>query len=170
MFFDKERPYTTNPYQVDKSSAKRLQVNLQWILTLKWSHTIQQHVSQGLWIDKTQFNHKPTKSPDWPKEAKLQIWSAQIPPYLKHSMSKVNTEPSRANPAMAVPLCLWCTPQETSQPLPLPLATERLTHWDMVVYICIKGTGSYLIQIMACCLFGAKPFPNPLQVYCQLDT
>ena len=71
MFFDKERPYTTNPYQVDKSSDKK--VNLQLILTLKWSHTIQQHVSQGLWTDKTQFNHKPIKNPDWPKEAKLHI-------------------------------------------------------------------------------------------------
>ena len=77
---------------------------------------------------------------------------------------------SRTNPAMDIPLCVWCTPQETSQHLTPLLATERLTHWHIVVYMWVKWTGSSLIQIMACCLFGTKPFPNRLQVYCQLDT
>ena len=29
--------------------------------------------------------------------------------------------------------------------------------------------GSALIQIMACHLFGTKPFPEPLLAYCKLD-
>ena len=66
---------------------------------------------------------------------------------------------------MDIPLCLWCTPQEPSQHLTPLLATERLTHWHIMVYMWVKGTGSSLIQIMACCLFGTKPFPNRLQVY-----
>ena len=31
-------------------------------------------------------------------------------------------------------------------------------------------TGSALVQVMACHLFGAKPLPKPMQAYCQLDT
>ena len=29
--------------------------------------------------------------------------------------------------------------------------------------------GSALVQIMACCLFAAKPLPEPMLTYCQLD-
>ena len=29
--------------------------------------------------------------------------------------------------------------------------------------------GSALVQIMACCIFGAKPLSKPMQGYCQLD-
>ena len=27
-----------------------------------------------------------------------------------------------------------------------------------------------LVQVMACRLFGAKPLPEPMLAYCQLDT
>ena len=30
--------------------------------------------------------------------------------------------------------------------------------------------GSSLVQVMACRLFGAKPLPEPMLVYCQLDS
>ena len=30
-------------------------------------------------------------------------------------------------------------------------------------------TGSVLLQVMACRLFGARPLPEPLLMYCQLD-
>ena len=40
-----------------------------------------------------------------------------------------------------------------------PIATY-MRHW----------TGSALIQVMACRLFGAKPLPEPMQSYCQLVT
>ena len=33
-----------------------------------------------------------------------------------------------------------------------------------------QWTGSALIQVMACRLFGAKPLPEPLLAYCQLDS
>ena len=32
-----------------------------------------------------------------------------------------------------------------------------------------QGIGSTLVQIMACRLFGAKPVPEPMPTYCQLD-
>ena len=32
-----------------------------------------------------------------------------------------------------------------------------------------KWTGSALVQVMACRLFGAKPLPEPMPVYCWLD-
>ena len=32
-----------------------------------------------------------------------------------------------------------------------------------------QWTGSSLVQVMACRLFGAKPFPEPMLVYCWLD-
>ena len=32
-----------------------------------------------------------------------------------------------------------------------------------------QWTGSALVQIMACRLSGAKPLPEPMQAYCQLD-
>ena len=33
-----------------------------------------------------------------------------------------------------------------------------------------QQTESALVQIMACRLFGAKPLPEPLLTYCQLDS
>ena len=33
-----------------------------------------------------------------------------------------------------------------------------------------RWTGSSLVQVMACRLFGAKPLPEPMLVYCQLDS
>ena len=30
-----------------------------------------------------------------------------------------------------------------------------------------QGTGSTLVQVMACRLFGAKPLPEPMLLYCQ---
>ena len=32
-----------------------------------------------------------------------------------------------------------------------------------------QRTGSTLVQVMVCCLFGAKPLPEPVLAYCQLD-
>ena len=33
-----------------------------------------------------------------------------------------------------------------------------------------QWTGSSLVQVMACCLFGAKPLPVLMLAYCQLDS
>ena len=33
-----------------------------------------------------------------------------------------------------------------------------------------QWTGSLLVQVMACRLFGAKPLPEPVLLYCQLDS
>ena len=33
-----------------------------------------------------------------------------------------------------------------------------------------QWTGSSLVQVMACRLFGAKPLPEPMLTYCQLDS
>ena len=32
-----------------------------------------------------------------------------------------------------------------------------------------QWTGSSLVQVMACCLFGDKPLPEPMLIYCWLD-
>ena len=36
-------------------------------------------------------------------------------------------------------------------------------------YMC-RWAGSTLVQKMDCCLFGAKPIPEPMLAYCQLDS
>ena len=36
-------------------------------------------------------------------------------------------------------------------------------------YMC-QWTGSALFQVMACRLFGAKPLPEPVLAYCQLES
>ena len=33
-----------------------------------------------------------------------------------------------------------------------------------------QWTGSSLVQVIVCCLFGAKPIPEPMLDYCQLDS
>ena len=33
-----------------------------------------------------------------------------------------------------------------------------------------QWTGPSLVQVMACCLFGTKPLPEPMLAYCQLDS
>ena len=48
---------------------------------------------------------------------------------------------------------------------------NMLTHLPLVphyAYMC-QWTGSVLVQIMACCLYSAKPLSEPMLVYCQLD-
>ena len=33
-----------------------------------------------------------------------------------------------------------------------------------------QWSGSALVQLMACCLYGAKPLPEPMLAYCQSDS
>ena len=42
-----------------------------------------------------------------------------------------------------------------------------LTHWGLV-YMCYRSESS-LDQVMAWCLFGTKPLPDPMRTYCELD-
>ena len=44
-------------------------------------------------------------------------------------------------------------------PSPSPLCAAYMRQW----------TGWALVQIMACRLFGAKPLPEPMLIYCQFD-
>ena len=46
-------------------------------------------------------------------------------------------------------------------------STDCKTHRPPLVR---HWTGSALVQVMACRLFGAKPSPEPMLVYCQLDS
>ena len=39
----------------------------------------------------------------------------------------------------------------------------------LYIYIYRQGTGSALVQVMACRLFRAKPLSKPVLGYCQLD-
>ena len=43
---------------------------------------------------------------------------------------------------------------------------KPLTHLPLVH----QWTGSALVQVMSCHLFGAKPLPEPMLTYCQLDS
>ena len=50
------------------------------------------------------------------------------------------------------------------------LDTARLTHLPLVAHICVSELGQHwLAQVMACRLFSAKPLPQPMLTYCQLD-
>ena len=49
------------------------------------------------------------------------------------------------------------------------IATNLSTHLPLVPHIR-QWTGSSLVQVMVCCLFGAKPLPEPMLVYCQPDS
>ena len=45
-----------------------------------------------------------------------------------------------------------------------------LTYLPLVPHICMRQwTGSALVPSMACRLFGAKPLPETILTYCQLD-
>ena len=49
------------------------------------------------------------------------------------------------------------------------VSLAHLTHFSpSAAYMC-QWTGSALVQIMACRLFGAKPLPEPMLTYCQMD-
>ena len=43
---------------------------------------------------------------------------------------------------------------------PFPPSAAYMRQW----------TGSALIQVMACCLYGTKPLPEPMLPFCQLDS
>ena len=51
---------------------------------------------------------------------------------------------------------------------------QYLTHWFLKTHMCIvhqsQWTGLSLVQVMACCLFGAKPLPQPTKTYWQLNS
>ena len=58
--------------------------------------------------------------------------------------------------------CLWIAPPET-----LHVNTSP----SSAAYIYLRQwTGSALVQVMACRLFGAKPLPEPMLAYCRLDS
>ena len=50
---------------------------------------------------------------------------------------------------------------------------DVVTHWDRLTHrgdaYMRNWTGSTLVQVMACRLLGAKPLPEPVVTYCQLD-
>ena len=58
------------------------------------------------------------------------------------------------------------------------IAMSILRIWDKIgsinssppkaTYMC-QWTGSLFVQVMACRLFGAKPLPEQMLIYCQLD-
>ena len=55
--------------------------------------------------------------------------------------------------------------------------SHYLMQWWIIVDLSPPSTtymhqwiGSALVQVMACCLFGAKPLPEPMLAYCQLDS
>ena len=66
-----------------------------------------------------------------------------------------------------VNFCVWkksaitfgegCISLDINSSLPSPAYTR---HW----------TGSALVQVMACRLFGAKPLPEPMPTYCHMDS
>ena len=79
-----------------------------------------------------------------------------------------------------VQLTAWChqaTSHELSQywPRSTRLYDVTMPQWVInssppsAVYMR-QRTGSALVQIMACRLLGAKPLPEPMQAYCQLDS
>ena len=45
-----------------------------------------------------------------------------------------------------------------------------LTHLPLVPHICVSELGPSMVLVMACRLFGAKPLPEPMLAYCQLDS
>ena len=64
---------------------------------------------------------------------------------------------------------IWCeylmvlnmmAPFSLYQVNPSPSSAAYMRHW----------TGSSLVQVMACLLFGAKPLPEPMLAYCWLDS
>ena len=56
-------------------------------------------------------------------------------------------------------------------PTTLHQRTLTLTHLRLVAHIYMRQlTGSALVRVMACRLFGGKPLPEPMLAYCQLDS
>ena len=53
--------------------------------------------------------------------------------------------------------------------LAMELCHFALTHLPLVLHI-YRWTGSSLVQVRVCCLFGAKPLPEPMLAICQLDS
>ena len=56
-----------------------------------------------------------------------------------------------------VRICIYMQPQTLNSSPPSAANTRQ---W----------TGTALVQVMACGLFGAKPLPEPMLAYCQLDS
>ena len=68
-----------------------------------------------------------------------------------------NSRPCESGHSLGVKLFAAYKPDKLSLLTHIPLVLRRLTR-------------SSLVQIMACRLFGAKPLPEPMVVYCQLDS
>ena len=97
-----------------------------------------------------------------------------------------------SGPFIAVPLCLGANQFNASPPPPenLELAIGNwlgairqllLHHMASLGHNVLNSshpcaaytrqwTVSALVEVMACCLFGAKPSPEPVLAYCQLDS
>ena len=49
-------------------------------------------------------------------------------------------------------------------------AVNKFTHLPPSAAYLLQWTESSLLQVMACCLLGTKPLPEPMLAYCQLDS
>ena len=78
-----------------------------------------------------------------------------------------------------VQIMAWRRPGD--KPLSEPMIFNLLTHICVTRHQWVNASppnaaymrqciGSVLIQIMACCLFGARPLPDPVLVYYHLDS
>ena len=76
-------------------------------------------------------------------------------------------------------ICLWrriSLANVSQQAQTVVILHHQLRIWNAPInssppsaaYMC-QWTGSALVQIMACCLFGAKPLSKPMLGCCQLD-
>ena len=50
-----------------------------------------------------------------------------------------------------------------------PVMMKLSTHLPLVPYICVNEQWSALVQVMVCRLIDAKPLPDPVVTYCQLN-
>ena len=44
-----------------------------------------------------------------------------------------------------------------------------LTHLSLVPHISVSDLGQHWFEVMDCRLLRAKPLPEPMLIYCQLD-
>ena len=88
----------------------------------------------------------------------------------RENMASITTETSWSNPLLDLIVIRGCSNYLfMAQAHYTDESNTFLVHWGRVTQISPRWIVSSLDQILACRLFGAKPLPEPMLKYCQLN-
>ena len=171
--------------QVNRTLIEVLGFKKQILCTYEFDNQATTDICQ-FWISQRHFHHSCHDCSDWSLFPVDTTWEVEhgrgVLPGGLETMSTLDIPRSSAGALSSVVWKQWTAGsgklnQWFSTQYKIIVWRSLLLTWQSCInssspsaaYMC-QWTGSSLAQVMACHLFSAKPLPEPMLVYCQLDS